>query len=97
MNKKIKIGINGFGRIGSLIFRRAVKDENVEVVGINDPNIPIDYMCHLMKYDSAHGIFNENIKLLDGKIQLNDSKILFVRNKIFCKFGGQKTMSDKTL
>lgn len=75
MNKKIKIGINGFGRIGSLIFRRAVKDENVEVVGINDPNIPIDYMCHLMKYDSAHGIFNENIKLLDGKIQVNDSKI----------------------
>jgi glyceraldehyde 3-phosphate dehydrogenase len=53
---KIKIGINGFGRIGRFVFRVAVANENVEVVGINDL-IDVDYMAYMLKYDSTHGRF----------------------------------------
>ena len=54
----VKIGINGFGRIGNLAFQAALKNNEVEVVAINDPFIAADYMAYMVKFDSAHGRFN---------------------------------------
>ena len=52
-----KIGINGFGRIGRLVFRVAVNHPEAEIVGINDPFIDAEYMAYMLKYDSVHGRF----------------------------------------
>ena len=57
---KIKVGINGFGRIGRLVFRAACNNADIEVVGINDL-VPVDYMAYMLKYDSVHGRFNGTI------------------------------------
>jgi len=71
---KIKIGINGFGRIGRLFFRAAVANENVEVVGINDL-IDVDYIAYMLKYDSTHGLFKGEVSVEDGKLVVNGQKI----------------------
>ncbi|SHJ51704.1 glyceraldehyde 3-phosphate dehydrogenase [Tangfeifania diversioriginum] len=71
---KIKIGINGFGRIGRLVFRAAVAKENVEVVGINDL-IDVDYIAYMLKYDSTHGRFNGEISVDNGMLVVNGKKI----------------------
>ena len=71
---KIKIGINGFGRIGRLFFRAAVANENVEVVGINDL-IDVDYIAYMLKYDSTHGLFKGDVSVEDGKLVVNGQKI----------------------
>jgi len=71
---KIKIGINGFGRIGRLVFRVAVTNENVEVVGINDL-IPVDYIAYMLKYDSTHGRFDGDVKVENGMLVVNGQKI----------------------
>ena len=71
---KIKIGINGFGRIGRLVFRVAVANENVEVVGINDL-IDVDYMAYMLKYDSTHGRFNGTVEVKDGALVVNGNAI----------------------
>ena len=69
----IKIGINGFGRIGRMVFRAAVENFNdVEVVGINDLLDP-DYLAYMLKYDSVHGIFNHDIKV-EGNTMIVDGK-----------------------
>ncbi len=68
----IKIGINGFGRIGRLVFRAAVAQPDVyEVVGINDPFIDLDYMVYMTKYDTMHGRFDGEISTQDGKLVVN--------------------------
>jgi glyceraldehyde 3-phosphate dehydrogenase len=71
---KIKIGINGFGRIGRLVFRAATEKENVEVVGINDL-IDVDYIAYMLKYDSTHGHFKGDIKVENGMLVVNGQKI----------------------
>ncbi len=71
----VKVGINGFGRIGSLSFRAAVLDDNVEVVGINDPFIPVDYMAYMLKYDSVHGHFAGTIEVDGSNLIVNGKKI----------------------
>lgn len=71
---KIKIGINGFGRIGRLVFRVAVANENLEVVGINDL-IDVDYMAYMLKYDSTHGRFNGTVEVKDGALIVNGNSI----------------------
>ena len=72
----IKVGINGFGRIGRLVFRAAVKQpETFEIVGINDPFIDPDYMVYMVKYDTMHGHFDGDIKAEDGKLVVNGHKI----------------------
>jgi len=71
---KIKIGINGFGRIGRLVFRVAVANENIEVVGINDL-IDVDYMAYMLKYDSTHGRFNGTVEVKDGALIVNGNTI----------------------
>ena len=54
---KAKIGINGFGRIGRVVFRAALAREDVEVVALNDPFMSPEYMAYMLKYDSVHGKF----------------------------------------
>ncbi len=72
----IKIGINGFGRIGRLVFRAAVEQpEKYEIVGINDPFIDPDYMAYMVKYDSIHGRFGGSVTAEDGKLVVNGKAI----------------------
>jgi glyceraldehyde 3-phosphate dehydrogenase len=71
----IKIGINGFGRIGRLVFRASLNNPEVEVVGINDPFIDLDYMKYMLKYDTVHGQFKGEISDADGKLVINGKKI----------------------
>lgn len=71
---KIKVGINGFGRIGRLVFRAAAHNPNIEIVGINDL-IDVDYMAYMLKYDSTHGRFNGEVKVENGFLVVNGNKI----------------------
>ena len=72
----VKIGINGFGRIGRLVFRAAVmQPEKYEIVGINDPFVDLDYMVYMTKYDTVHGRFDADIKAEDGKLVVNGRAI----------------------
>ena len=67
---KIKVGINGFGRIGRLVFRAAMAKDNVEIVGINDL-ISVDYMAYMLRYDTMHGQFKGSIEVKDGALVVN--------------------------
>ncbi len=71
----VKLGINGFGRIGRLVFRASVERENVEVVAINDPFIDLDYMLYMLKYDSVHGRFKGEACVKDGKLVVNGKEV----------------------
>ena len=78
---KIKIGINGFGRIGRLVFRAAMaKTDKIEVVGINDL-IDVDYMAYMLRYDTMHGQFNGTIEVKDGKLVVNGHAIRVTAEK----------------
>ena len=71
----IKIGINGFGRIGKLAFQAALSREGVEIVAINDLFIAADYMAYMVKYDTVHGRFNGTISAEEGKLVVNGKEI----------------------
>ena len=71
----IKVGINGFGRIGRLAFRAACARDDMEVVGINDPFIDLDYMVYMTKYDSVHGRFDGEVSTAGGKLIVNGKEI----------------------
>ena len=77
---KIKIGINGFGRIGSLVFRAAMAKDNVEVVGINDL-ISVEYMAYMLRYDTMHGQFKGTIEVKDGNLVVNGQSIRVTAEK----------------
>jgi len=77
---KIKVGINGFGRIGRLVFRVATEMPEVEVVGINDL-IDVDYIAYMLKYDSTHGRFQGTVAVKDGALVVNGSKIRVTSEK----------------
>ena len=70
----IKVGINGFGRIGRLVFRRACTLANVEVVAINDL-IDVDYIAYMLKYDSTHGRFDGDVRIENGQLVVNGKAI----------------------
>lgn len=69
-----KIGINGFGRIGRLVFRVAVDRPDLEIVGINDL-LDVDYIAYMLKYDSTHGQFNGSVEVNDGNLVVNGKTI----------------------
>ncbi|KAI9012500.1 glyceraldehyde-3-phosphate dehydrogenase 2 [Phycomyces nitens] len=71
----VKVGINGFGRIGRLVLRASIDKEGVQVVSINDPFINLEYMAYMLKYDSTHGIFDGTIETKDGHLVVNGHKI----------------------
>lgn len=72
--KKIKVGINGFGRIGRLVFRNIIKRDDMEVVGINDL-LDATNMAYMLRYDSVHGRFNGTIEVVDGNLVVNGQTI----------------------
>jgi glyceraldehyde 3-phosphate dehydrogenase len=71
---KVKLGINGFGRIGRIVFRETFNRNNVEVVAINDL-LDVDHLAYLLKYDSVHGRFNGKVEVKEGKLYVNDTYI----------------------
>ena len=71
---KVKLGINGFGRIGRIVFRESFNRDNVEVVAINDL-LDVDHLAYLLKYDSVHGRFAGKVEVIDGKLYINDKNI----------------------
>ena len=71
----IKVGINGFGRIGRLVFRAGLKNPNVEFVGINDPFISPEYMAYMLKYDTIHGRFDGEVTSTDNSIIVNGHEV----------------------
>ena len=75
-----KIGINGFGRIGRLVFRVAVDRPDLEVVGINDL-IDVDYIAYMLKYDSTHGRFKGEVEVKDGNLVVNGKTIRVTAEK----------------
>ena len=77
---KIKIGINGFGRIGRLVFRAGMAKDNVEVVGINDL-ISVEYMAYMLRYDTMHGQFKGTIEVKDGNLVVNGQSIRVTAEK----------------
>jgi glyceraldehyde 3-phosphate dehydrogenase len=76
----IKVGINGFGRIGRLVFRAACAKPEIEVVGINDL-IDVDYMAYMLKYDSTHGRFDGDVAVKDGNLIVNGKTIRVTAEK----------------
>lgn len=78
---KIKIGINGFGRIGRLVARVALSRDDIELVGVNDPFISTDYMSYMFKYDSVHG------KWKNHEVKVKDTKTLLFGEKNVAVFG----------
>lgn len=71
---KTKVGINGFGRIGRLVFRASLKREDLQVVAINDL-IDAEYMAYMLKYDTMHGRFDGTVEVKDGKLVVNGNAI----------------------
>jgi glyceraldehyde 3-phosphate dehydrogenase len=77
---KVKLGINGFGRIGRIVFRESFNRNNVEVVAINDL-LEVDHLAYLLKYDSVHGRFAGKVEVKDGKLFVNDKHIRITAEK----------------
>ncbi len=76
----VKLGINGFGRIGRIVFRETINRDNVEVVAINDL-LDVDHLAYLLKYDSVHGNFKGKVEVKDGALYVNDKKIRVTAEK----------------
>lgn len=71
----VKVGINGFGRIGRLVLRASLSRKDIQVVAINDPAISVDYMVYMMKYDTAQGRFDGEVYEKGGKLVVNGNEI----------------------
>jgi len=83
-----KVGINGFGRIGRLVFRAAAERNDIQVVAINDL-VDVDYLAYMLKYDSTHGAFNGDVSVDGGQLVVNGNKIRVTaeRNPANLKWG----------
>lgn len=75
--KKVKIGINGFGRIGRLVARACAQREDVEVVAVNDPFVDIEYGQYLFTHDTVHGRFNGVCEIEGNALRINDELMTF--------------------
>ncbi|KAF9468260.1 glyceraldehyde-3-phosphate dehydrogenase [Collybia nuda] len=71
----VKVGINGYGRIGRIVFRNALETEGIEVVAVNDPFIDLEYMVYMFKYDSVHGRFKGSVEAKDGKLWISGKPV----------------------
>ncbi|KAJ8714942.1 hypothetical protein PYW08_004923 [Mythimna loreyi] len=78
----IKVGINGFGRIGRVIFRTCLQNPDLELTAINDPAIDIEYICYLIKFDSTHGKFQGNITHTEHEVNIDGRLIKVFRDKL---------------
>ncbi|HEY5464081.1 MAG TPA: type I glyceraldehyde-3-phosphate dehydrogenase [Hanamia sp.] len=75
----MRIAINGMGRIGRLLFRRLMEDEQFEVVAVNDI-MPVENLAYLLKYDSVYGTYQSQIKIKDQSLIINEKKIIYIQN-----------------
>lgn len=73
--EKIRIGINGFGRIGRIVMRLAEKRDDMEIVAVNDPQLDAEYMAYLLEYDSVHGRFGRPCRVENGKLTVSGRRI----------------------
>ncbi len=71
----VKVGINGFGRIGRLVLRATTQRDDIQVVAVNDPFVDLDYMEYMLKYDTIHGMFKGDVKTENGKLIVNGKEI----------------------
>ena len=76
-----KVGINGFGRIGRLVLRAALKNASIEVVAVNDPFVPLDYMAYMLKYDSVHGRFPASVEVSGDKLLVDGKEVAVCSEK----------------
>ncbi len=72
---KVKLGINGFGRIGRLVMRASLEREDVDVLAINDPFVDVDYMKYMLQYDTIHGRLNADVEVVDGNLVVNGKTV----------------------
>ncbi|MDR1061449.1 MAG: type I glyceraldehyde-3-phosphate dehydrogenase [Clostridiales bacterium] len=77
----VKVGINGFGRIGRLVFRAALGNPAIEVTAVNDPFIDLEYMKYMLKYDTVHGKFDGKLETADGKLVVNGKAVAVFAKK----------------
>ncbi|CAE6521240.1 unnamed protein product [Rhizoctonia solani] len=70
----VKVGINGFGRIGRIVLRNAIQHGDIDVVAVNDPFIDLEYMVYMFKYDSTHGRFKGKVEVKDGQLIIEGNK-----------------------
>ena len=77
----VKVGINGFGRIGRLVFRASLSKKDLVVVGVNDPFIDVAYAAYMLKYDTIHGKFEGTVEVEDNALVVNGKKVVFFAEK----------------
>ncbi|PGH03454.1 glyceraldehyde-3-phosphate dehydrogenase [Blastomyces parvus] len=77
----VKVGINGFGRIGRIVFRNAIEHDDVEIVAVNDPFIETHYAAYMLKYDSTHGQFKGDIAVSDQGLTVNGKTVHFYQER----------------
>ena len=85
----IRVAINGFGRIGRLVFRAASQRSDIQIVAINDL-IDAEYMAYMLKYDSTHGRFDGSVEVQDGSLLVNGEFVRVCQNAIQQTYLGQK-------
>lgn len=78
---KIRVGINGFGRIGRLVFRAGLSNPDIEFVGVNDPFMSPDYCAYMLRYDTIHGQYKGDISYTDSELVVNGQKVRFFDEK----------------
>ena len=78
---KIRVGINGFGRIGRLVLRAGLSNPNIEFVGVNDPFMSPDYCAYMLRYDTIHGQYAGDISYTDTELVVNGQKIRFFEER----------------
>jgi len=71
----VNVGINGFGRIGRIVFRNALQMQEINIVAVNDPFIDLEYMAYMFRYDSVHGRFKGSVEVKDGKLVIDGKAI----------------------
>jgi len=76
-----KVGINGFGRIGRIVFRNAIEHQEIDIVAVNDPFIDTTYAAYMLKYDSTHGQFKGTIEPTEGGLIVNGKTVKFYTEK----------------
>jgi len=81
IKKMIKVGINGFGRIGRLVFRAAQERDDVQIVAVNDPFLDLDYLIYMLNYDTVHGKFKGTAENKGGKLFVNGKEVAFFAEK----------------
>ena len=94
MSKTVKIGINGFGRIGRLVARIAINSKDVELVAINDPFMDADYGAYMFKFDTMHREFDGKVTGKGSTLTINGKKIAFLSEKEPAKIGWDKLGAD---